>query len=386
MRNRHLILLLSILLATFLVAGCGSTRQVTKGETDQFNAISGKIAQAENMTPKSARVCAPKELAIAKAELDGVRHQATEPWDDVTKTGPWSDSTIDKASKAADAVLAKTKACQPPVLKYSAAPEAITKGQCSTLTWSSENVQKAEIDQDVGAVAASGSKEVCPKETTPYTLTATGTGGTVSETATVTVKAPVPPPPVAPVGASISANPAYVYAGQCTTLSWSTQNATDVTIDPGVGKVGPSGSKQVCPTDNTQYTITASTAGDSKTASTTVPVYKRAVLHINFDTDKSDIRKADLPELQKAVDFVKKYPDTKVSVVGFTDSRGTDKYNQKLSERRANAVKKYLVDTGHVKADMITAEGRGEAEPVGDNKTKEGQFENRRVEIREQPK
>jgi len=387
MRNRHLILLLSILLATFLVAGCGSTRQVTKGETDQFNAISGKIAEAEGMTPKGAKECAPKELAAAKAELDGVRHQAIESWDDTKKTGEWSDSSIDKASKAADNVLAKTKACQPPVLNYSADPATIPPGQCSTLKWSSQNVQKAEIDQEIGAVAVSGSKQVCPKETTPYMMTATGTGGTVYETATVTVAAP--PPPVvaaAPLGASISATPAYVYAGQCTTLSWSTQNATDVTIEPGVGKVAPSGSKQVCPTDNTQYTITAATAGGSKTASTTVPVYKRAVLHINFDTNKSDIRKADLPELQKAVEFVKKYPDTKVSVVGFTDSRGTDKYNQKLSERRANAVKKYLVDKGHVKADMISAEGRGEAEPVGDNKTKDGQFKNRRVEIREQPK
>jgi outer membrane protein OmpA-like peptidoglycan-associated protein len=174
--------------------------------------------------------------------------------------------------------------------------------------------------------------------------------------------------------------------GQCTTLTWSTQNATDVTIDPEVGKVGPSGSKQVCPKENTQYTISASNAGGSNKASTTVPVYKRTTLNINFDTNKADIRKADLPELQKAVDFVKKYPDTKVSVVGFTDSRGTDKYNQKLSERRANAVKKYLVDTGNVKADMITAEGRGKAEPVGDNKTKEGQYQTRRVEIREQIK
>jgi len=387
MRNRHLILLLSVLLATFLVAGCGGTRQVTKAETDQFNAISGKIAEAENMTPKGAKECAPKELAVAKAELDGIRHQGTEPWDDTAKTGPWSDTTMAIASKAADAVLAKTKACQPPIVKYSASPEEIAPGQCSTLTWSTQNVQKVEIDQEVGAVAASGSKQVCPKETTQYMLTATGTGGTVYETATVTVKAPPPPPPpVAAVGASISANPTYVYTGQCTTLTWSTQNATDVTIDPGVGKVGPSGSKQVCPTDNTTYTISATNAGGTKTASTTVPVYKRTTLQINFDTAKHDIRKADLPELQKAIEFVKKYPNTKVSVVGFTDSRGTDKYNQKLSERRANSVKKFLVDKGAVKPDMIVAEGRGEAEPVGDNKTKEGQFLNRRVEIREQPK
>jgi len=379
MRNRHLILLLTILLATFLVAGCGSTRQLTKGETDQFNAISGKIAQAEGMTPKGAKVCAPKELAAANADLDSARHEATESWET-------ANAYIVKADKSADTVLAKTKACQPPVVNFSANPAAISPGQCSTLTWSTQNVQKGEIDQEVGAVAASGSKQVCPAETTQYILTATGTGGTVYEAATVTVAAravPVPVVPPAPVGASISANPTYVYAGQCTTLSWSTQNATDVTIDPGVGKVGPSGAKQVCPADSTEYKISASNAGGSKTASTTVPVYKRTTLNINFDTGKADIRKADLPELQKAIDFVKKYPDTKISVVGFTDSRGNDKYNMKLSQKRAEAVKKYLVDSGNVKADMITAEGRGKAEPVGDNKTKEGQFLNRRVEIRE---
>ena len=159
-----------------------------------------------------------------------------------------------------------------------------------------------------------------------------------------------------------------------------------MTIDQGVGKVDPSGSRQVCPKEKTQYTVTATNAGGSKTAATTVEVYQRTTLHINFDTDKADIRKADLPELQKAIDFVKKYPNTKVSVVGFTDSRGSDQYNLKLSQRRADAVKKYLVDNGHVKPEMITAEGKGKADPVGDNKTKEGQFQNRRVEIREQAK
>jgi outer membrane protein OmpA-like peptidoglycan-associated protein/outer membrane murein-binding lipoprotein Lpp len=318
MRNRHLILLLSILLATFLVAGCGSARQATKAETDQFNAISGKIAQAENMTPKGAKECAPKELAIAKAELDGVRHQATESWDDTTKTGPWSDSSIGKADKAADTVLAKTKACQPPIVKYSANPAAISTGECSTLTWSSQNVQKAEIDQDVGAVAVSGSKQVCPKETTPYMLTATGTGGTVYETATVTVTAPPPPPKaVAPVVVPVAAPAATV------------------------------------------------------------------TLRVNFDTNKYTIRPADLAELQKAIEFAKKNPNAKIHVVGYTDSRGSAKHNQKLSENRAESVKKYLAGEGPIAGERITSEGKGAADPVGDNKTKDGQFLNRRVEIRE---
>lgn len=311
MRNRHLILLLSLLLATFLVAGCSGPRQVTKGETDQFNAISGKIAQAEGME-KGAKICAPKELAIAMADLESARHEAVEYWET-------PNQYIVTADKSADTLVAKTKACQPPVVKFSADPAEIFPGKCATLTWSSKNVQKAEIDQDVGAVAASGSKEVCPKGTTPYILTATGTGGKVSETATVTVKAPPPPPPVvAPVVVPVVA-----------------------------------------------------------------PKAAMVTLRVNFDTNKYTIRPADLAELQKAIEFAKKNPDAKIHVVGYTDSTGSAKLNQKLSENRAEAVKKYLVGEGPIAGDKITSEGKGAADPVGDNKTKEGKFLNRRVEIRE---
>lgn len=110
-------------------------------------------------------------------------------------------------------------------------------------------------------------------------------------------------------------------------------------------------------------------------------VIDRLTLHINFDTDKADIREADVPELQKAIQFVKKYPDSKFSVEGYTDDRGTDEYNLKLSERRAHAVKKYLEDNGHVKADKITAAGKGKADPIADNATEKGRFQNRRVEV-----
>jgi len=310
MRNRHLILVLSILLATFLVAGCGGHRALTKAETDQSNAISAKLAGAEGMTPKGAKVCAPKELAAAMANLDAARHEATEDWET-------AQPYFVTADKSADVVVAKTKACQPPIVKYSAAPEAITKGECSTLTWSSQNVQKAEIDQEVGAVAASGSKQVCPTETTSYILTATGTGGTVYETATVTVKAP-PPKVVAPVVAPVAA-----------------------------------------------------------------PKAATVTLRVNFDTNKYTIRPADLAELQKAIEFAKKNPNAKIHVVGYTDSTGSAKLNQKLSENRAEAVKKYLVGEGPIAGEKITSEGKGAADPVGDNKTKEGKFLNRRVEIRE---
>ncbi len=207
--------------------------------------------------------------------------------------------------------------------------------------------------------------------------------------------APPPPPPAAAPMATIAANPPSVDQGKCAELSWSSENATEGSIDQGIGSVSPSGSREVCPAATTQYTLTATGPGGTKTATTTVTVnpppppppppapkvVDRLVLHINFDTNKSVIRKADVPELEKAVEFVKKYPDAKISVEGYTDSRGGDAYNLGLSERRAQAVKKYLEDKGGVSADRITAVGKGKANPIGDNKTEKGRFENRRVEV-----
>src|SRR4051794_12112801 len=72
--------------------------------------------------------------------------------------------------------------------------------------------------------------------------------------------------------ASLSANPASVEHGQCATLTWSSKDAAEVTIDQQVGKVEANGTKEVCPPSNTQYTITASGAGGSATASATVGV------------------------------------------------------------------------------------------------------------------
>lgn len=195
---------------------------------------------------------------------------------------------------------------------------------------------------------------------------------------------PPPPPPPAPV-VSLTASPASVVEGRCTTLTWSSLNATRAMIDQGVGPVEPSGSRKVCPGATTGYTITATGEGGSETAATTVVVTPRVIdrltLHINFDTNKSVIRPADVPELAKAIAFAKKYPDGRISVEGYTDSRGSERYNLALSDRRAAAVKKYLVDKGGVNAGRITSVGKGEANPVADNGTRRGRFENRRVEV-----
>ncbi len=92
------------------------------------------------------------------------------------------------------------------------------------------------------------------------------------------------------------------------------------------------------------------------------------------------MRKSDDAELQKAVAFIKKYPGYKISLEGYTDNIGSDKYNQGLSERRAAAVKAYLVAHG-IDGARIQTSGHGEANPIADNSTEKGRFQNRRVEV-----
>ena len=110
-------------------------------------------------------------------------------------------------------------------------------------------------------------------------------------------------------------------------------------------------------------------------------VIDRMVLQVLFDLNKDTLTEADLKELQKAVAFVKKYPGARIRLDGYTDSTGTDAYNIKLSERRAAAVKDYLVKEAGVESSKITAVGHGKADPVADNETAEGRAKNRRVEV-----
>ena len=99
-----------------------------------------------------------------------------------------------------------------------------------------------------------------------------------------------------------------------------------------------------------------------------------------FDFDKSVLKPAGKAKLDDLVNKVKGINLEVIIAVGHTDSIGTDAYNQKLSVRRAEAVKAYLVTKG-IEKNRIYTEGKGEKQPVADNKTKEGRAKNRRVEI-----
>ncbi|MBF9239297.1 OmpA family protein [Hymenobacter sp. BT683] len=101
-----------------------------------------------------------------------------------------------------------------------------------------------------------------------------------------------------------------------------------------------------------------------------------------FDTDKADIKPAAAEALQQITGSIgKRYATGPVRVMGFADSRGDKNYNRELSEKRAEAVKNYLVSTGKLDAARVSVEPMGEAAPVASNATAAGRQENRRVEI-----
>ncbi len=101
---------------------------------------------------------------------------------------------------------------------------------------------------------------------------------------------------------------------------------------------------------------------------------------VHFDFDKYNIKKLYVPDLDQHVAYLSANPSSPVTVEGHTDYIGSDQYNQKLSERRANAVRKYLIEKG-IASSRIRVVGYGEQRPIADNKTKEGRAINRRAEF-----
>jgi OOP family OmpA-OmpF porin len=99
-----------------------------------------------------------------------------------------------------------------------------------------------------------------------------------------------------------------------------------------------------------------------------------------FATDKATLLPESYPVLNDAVATLRKYPDLKIEVAGHTDSRGSDAYNKKLSQRRAETVEKYLKDGGAT--NEMKAMGYGESDPVADNSTEDGRRQNRRVALK----
>jgi len=158
--------------------------------------------------------------------------------------------------------------------QFFATPNNIQPGQTSTLTWVVTGASSVSISPGIGSVnPASGTTQVTPQQTTTYTLTATGPNGSVNATAVVTVGGTTGPVQIV----RFEGSPLTIAPGQQSTLSWSTNNATQVSIS-GVGSVTPNGSTTVSPSQTTTYTLTATGAnGQAVTAPITITVATGAI-------------------------------------------------------------------------------------------------------------
>ncbi len=176
---------------------------------------------------------------------------------------------------------------------------------------------------------------------------------------------PAAPPPPQPK-ATLSISPESINRGGTATLTWSTQDATTVTID-GIGGVQPSGSQAVSPSASTTYRLTAQGPGGSTDATARLTVveppppppvqaaapeasegelFASSIKDIYFDYDRYDLRPADQAIVDANAAFLKAHPSIRFTIEGHCDERGSTDYNLALGDNRANAARNALVKAG----------------------------------------
>jgi peptidoglycan-associated lipoprotein len=212
---------------------------------------------------------------------------------------------------------------------------------------------------------------------------------------------PPPPPPAAPT-VTLTAEPSTVEKGRSITLSWSSENATDLDLQPGIGNVQATGSSAATPADSTTYTLSATGPGGTATATARVTVtipppppppppkpvevseedlFGQNAKDAFFDFDKYDIR----PDAQQALtadsDFLKAHPGIRFTVEGHCDERGSEEYNLGLGDRRANAAKNFLKNLG-VAEEQIGAISYGKSRPACTESNEDCWQRNRRAHFR----
>ena len=265
---------------------------------------------------------------------------------------------------------------------FTATPPRINCEDSSRLAWQTSEAVEAWLNDD--KVEPDGEQLVSPLATTNYTLTAAGPGGRVTQSATVDVNTVVE--------ASLSVNPSEIRYRKIgdrviehgtATLTWSTSNASTVTIDP-LGPVNASGNRTVQPEPRNQnigpvnetidYTLNASNkCGGSATRTAALritgsiePIPEVVLQSVFFPTDYPDERNPNLGLLSSqrrgltllATGF-KKYleydPQAKLVLEGNADERRSVEYNRELGQRRSAIVKQFLVDAGIPAANIETA-------------------------------
>ena len=189
-------------------------------------------------------------------------------------------------------------------------------------------------------------------------------------------------PPAAPASptptATLAASPDVIQQGQSTMLTWSTENASNISIE-GLGELPASGSKSVTPNDSMTYTLVARGPGgtqnasarvtvNAKTAEVTAPspseeeLFARNVKDVLFDYDKAEIRGDQAPKVQGNAAFLTQHPSIKVVLEGHCDNRGSEEYNLALGTSRAESLKKALLQQG-VPEDRVKTISYGKEKP-----------------------
>ena len=108
-------------------------------------------------------------------------------------------------------------------------------------------------------------------------------------------------------------------------------------------------------------------------------------INIEFDSDKWFIRPIYHDELQRVANYLKMYPENRAAIEAYTDDRGSVAYNNRLSQKRAESVRSYLIENFGVDGNKLSAKGFGKSKPIATNMTDEGRKRNRRAELHIKP-
>jgi hypothetical protein len=307
-------------------------------------------------------------------------------------TGYCSPGELPEAAPRFKAGVASATVAVAPVSgAVTATPAKIDCNQTTELAWTSKETVEAEMS-GMSPVPTTGEKTISPHQTTEYTFTASGPGGVAKESTTVEVNPTVQ--------SSLSASPTEVsyrrigdkvLQQENATLKWSATNSDTVMLDPG-GSVDANGSKSITlsPTQNGngpvdeefKYTLKATNVcGGSDTKTVTVhmkgsvePIPAVPLQSVFFPTayPTKDAPSAGLLLSQQQVltnvatgfkQYLEYDPDAKLSLSANTDERGSDKYNEALSELRAQRAKDFLVSQG-IAADKIDTSAFGKQKPL----------------------
>jgi peptidoglycan-associated lipoprotein len=234
-------------------------------------------------------------------------------------------------------------------------------------------------------------------------LAVTGCHKQIASAPPAPAPAPPPPPPAPAPTITLRAQPATIDRGGSTTLEWEARNAANVTITPELGNVALTGNRSVTPTSSVTYTATATGPGGSASdiaritvnippapAASTEPaptrrpdvsiatLFEQNVKDVFFDYDKSEIKQDMMSTLRDNANWLKSNPNVRFTIQGHCDERGSEEYNLGLGDRRANAVKEYLLAQG-IPANRISTVSYGEERPVCRDETEACFEKNRRA-------